>query len=194
MNRWRHAWSAFAAGCASHDSAKSSDLPPNADACSHPCLRSLADRYVTSLVPHGPQDLPLSPFVRFTENGKVLKIGQGAWRTIDDTAGYRAYVSDPEAGFGSKTASRLPTIHRLRSRFSECRRPNNSTEACSEGGGSRTGDTRSSMSNAGRYWRSSLSECRDQEAVCCCCQSYSKSAMARFKKSAPCNWIARTTR
>jgi hypothetical protein len=36
--------------------------------------------------------------VRFTENGAVLQIGEGAWRTIDDTGAYRAYVSDPETG------------------------------------------------------------------------------------------------
>jgi hypothetical protein len=28
----------------------------------------------------------------------VLQVGQGAWRTVDGTAGYRAYVSDPETG------------------------------------------------------------------------------------------------
>lgn len=85
------------AGCATHVSVKSSDLP-TAVACDHQCLRSLADRYIESLVRHGPQVLPLSPVVRFTENGKVLQIGQGAWRTVGGTAGYRAYVADPETG------------------------------------------------------------------------------------------------
>lgn len=89
---------ALATACASHVRTKSSELTANGGACSHLCLRGLADQYITALLRHAPNALPLSPSVRFTENGKVLQIGEGAWRTIDGAAAYRAYISDPETG------------------------------------------------------------------------------------------------
>lgn len=68
------------------------------NACDRACLRRLADNYLEALAKHDPQRLPLSADVRFTENGVVLRPGQGFWRTAGDAGSHRVYVIDPDRG------------------------------------------------------------------------------------------------
>ena len=66
--------------------------------CSRQCLRTLADRYLESLVAHDPSRVPFSPSVTFTENGRELKLGEGLWKTAAALGAYRVYVLDPDSG------------------------------------------------------------------------------------------------
>lgn len=53
-------------------------------------LDSYADRYFELLPSGGHRQLPTAPGVVFTENGQVLRLGQGLWATATGAAGTRA--------------------------------------------------------------------------------------------------------
>ncbi len=61
-------------------------------------LIGLADRYLEALVAHEPGRLPLSPAVRFTENGQALELGQGRWLTVEAREPGGHYFVEPAAG------------------------------------------------------------------------------------------------
>jgi hypothetical protein len=62
--------------------------------CNRQCLEGLADDYLSALVAHDPTPLPVSAQLRFTENGRVLRLGEGLWRTARALGHYRVYVTD----------------------------------------------------------------------------------------------------
>ena len=76
-----------------------------AQSCDRACLEGFVDRYLDAVVAHDPSRLPLAPGVRFTEDGQVLQVGDGLWRTMRSKGHYRLFVSDVPAGqvafFGS---------------------------------------------------------------------------------------------
>jgi hypothetical protein len=54
----------------------------NADGCTRALLETTVDAYFKALAAHSPATLPLSENVKFTENGKVSKLGdEGLWKT-----------------------------------------------------------------------------------------------------------------
>ena len=53
----------------------------NATACTRELLRSTITAYFTALAAHSSSTLPLAANVKFTENGKVMALGEGLWRT-----------------------------------------------------------------------------------------------------------------
>jgi len=59
---------------------------------------NLAALYLDALVAHDPTLLPLAEDVRFTENGQVLPIGGGLWRTAGGPVTYRFPFVDRESG------------------------------------------------------------------------------------------------
>jgi len=62
-------------------------------------LASYADRYFGLLPSGGHAQLPTAPGVVFTENGQVLRLGQGLWATATGAAGTRAAtVADGDRG------------------------------------------------------------------------------------------------
>ncbi len=69
-----------------------------APSCDRACLEGFVDRYLDALVAHQPSLLPLSPEVRFTEDGQHLAIGDGLWRTMRAKGHYRLFVDDVPAG------------------------------------------------------------------------------------------------
>jgi hypothetical protein len=75
---------------------------PRADAqnaaCDRDCLRELVDGYFAALSARDPARLPAAPNVKFTENGRVLELGEGFWKTAGPAIRYRDYVLDPDAG------------------------------------------------------------------------------------------------
>lgn len=77
-------------------------LPPPSGpillACDRTCLEGLVDEYLDALAVNDPDLLPLSQDVRFTENGQVLDVGDGFWKTASGRGEYGHYVSDPVAG------------------------------------------------------------------------------------------------
>jgi hypothetical protein len=65
--------------------------------CDHACLQGFVDTYLDAMAKHDPSKLPVAPSVKFTENGKALKLGEGFWKTAG-TSSYRLYALDPKAG------------------------------------------------------------------------------------------------
>jgi hypothetical protein len=49
--------------------------------CTRELLRSTITAYFTALAAHSSSTLPLAPSVKFTENGKMMTLGEGLWRT-----------------------------------------------------------------------------------------------------------------
>ncbi len=75
--------------------------PLEADAaskCDGKCLDEMMDRFRAALIAHDPSLLPTSSQVRYTENGQVLKIGDGLWGTLTGWGSYKLYIDDPEDG------------------------------------------------------------------------------------------------
>jgi hypothetical protein len=65
--------------------------------CDHACLQGIVDSYFDALAKHDPSKLPVAASIRFTENGKELKLGEGFWKTAGASS-YRLYVLDPNSG------------------------------------------------------------------------------------------------
>lgn len=67
-------------------------------ACDSACLRGFIDGYFEALAARDPSRLPVAENVKYTENGRVLGLGEGLWNTAGAPHRYRDYVLDPEAG------------------------------------------------------------------------------------------------
>jgi len=67
-------------------------------ACDRACLEGLVTQYLDAVVDNKPAAVPLSPNVRFTEDGQRLLIGDGLWNTMKGKGNYRLYVTDVDAG------------------------------------------------------------------------------------------------
>ena len=57
--------------------------------CDRGCLRDWMTKYLDAMVAHNPAALPLAPNVRFTEDSKDLKVGEGLWQSATKLTGYR---------------------------------------------------------------------------------------------------------
>jgi hypothetical protein len=66
--------------------------------CDSGCLRGFVDGYIEALAAHDPARLPVADDVKYTENGRVLTLGEGFWRTAGAPLPYRDYALDPESG------------------------------------------------------------------------------------------------
>ena len=70
-----------------------------AQTCDRTCLIGITDAYLAAMVAHDPTKAPVSPTVKFTENTKVTKLGEGsAWTQVTGVQKYKVYVADPGAG------------------------------------------------------------------------------------------------
>jgi hypothetical protein len=67
-------------------------------ACDRDCLNHFVDQYLDAVVAHDSSRLPVTKFVKFTENGQKLELGDGFWRTATGKGTYKFYVDDPQAG------------------------------------------------------------------------------------------------
>ena len=68
--------------------------PAVAKDCDRACLGDLVTQYLKDMAAHNPAALPVSPHVRFTENGDVMKLGDGLWRTASGLGTYRQDMLD----------------------------------------------------------------------------------------------------
>lgn len=48
--------------------------------CDRACLASMITQYTDALLAHNPSKLPLADNVRFTQDSKVMKLGEGLWK------------------------------------------------------------------------------------------------------------------
>jgi hypothetical protein len=66
--------------------------------CDRACLDGFVDQYLTALAARDASALPVASDVKFTENGTVLKLGEGLWGTANGLGKFRLYTDDPAAG------------------------------------------------------------------------------------------------
>ncbi|MGA2879869.1 MAG: hypothetical protein ABSG13_13035 [Bryobacteraceae bacterium] len=69
----------------------------SASGCDRACLQGFVDSYLDAMAKHDPSKLPVTASVKFTENGRELKLGEGFWKTAGP-ATYRLYALDPQSG------------------------------------------------------------------------------------------------
>lgn len=69
-----------------------------APSCDRECLIGFAEQYLDALVAQDPKRLPLSPNVKFTENGQRLTLGDGFWNSVSGRGTYKLYVADVPKG------------------------------------------------------------------------------------------------
>jgi hypothetical protein len=65
--------------------------------CNRACLEGMVERYFDAVIANDPKLVPLSPNVRFTEDGQRLLIGDGLWNTAKGKGKYRLFVTDVPA-------------------------------------------------------------------------------------------------
>lgn len=87
--------------------------------CNRACLEGFVERYFDALIDNNPAALPISPNVKFTEDGQRLVIGDGLWNTMKAKGDYRLFVTDVPA----QQVAVLATI------FEDHREPTQSTPA-----------------------------------------------------------------
>ncbi len=67
--------------------------------CDRACLVGAADAYLAALAAHDPSRAPLAPAVKFTEQAKVLPVGEGLWKSaVEAPTTFKIAVPDPVAG------------------------------------------------------------------------------------------------
>jgi hypothetical protein len=77
--------------------------PAAAKTCNRGCLRGFITQYLTAMVAHNPGGLPVAADVRFTENSRVVKLGDGLWQTASGLGTYRQDILDvPQATAASQ--------------------------------------------------------------------------------------------
>ncbi len=73
-----------------------SQTPVFAENCDRACLAGMITKYVDALVEHDPSKLPLDENIRFTEDTKELKIGEGLWQSVTAKGEFRHDYLDTE--------------------------------------------------------------------------------------------------
>lgn len=63
--------------------------PILAEDCDRACLAGMVTRYIDALVEHNPAKLPLAENVRYTEDSKEEKLGEGLWQTVTAKGAFR---------------------------------------------------------------------------------------------------------
>lgn len=66
--------------------------------CTRAGLAALTDNYLAALAAHNPSTLPLAPTVKYTENSKILKVGEGLWTTAGQVAFQRKLLDTERCG------------------------------------------------------------------------------------------------
>jgi hypothetical protein len=69
--------------------------------CDRACLGGMITKYVEAIVAHHPQMLPLAPTVRFTEDSRELRLGDGVWKTITRAGTFRQDYLDVRRGIAA---------------------------------------------------------------------------------------------
>lgn len=65
-----------------------------AAACDEACLKGFVDKYLVAVAARDPSKAPLAPNIRFTENTRPLKVGDGFWATATGFGEYRNVFAD----------------------------------------------------------------------------------------------------
>jgi len=93
-----------------------------ATACTRELLRNTITAYFTALAAHSASTLPVASNVKFTENGRVMTLGDGLWRTAGavkysqsaldvETCGSGTHAVVPEGNMDIPVALRLKLVN-----------------------------------------------------------------------------------
>jgi hypothetical protein len=86
--------------------------------CDEACLNGFVDKYLAAVEARDPARAPLAPNVRYTENTRPLKIGDGFWATATKFGQYRNHFADvatQQAGvFAVMSEHDIPGLFTLR--------------------------------------------------------------------------------
>jgi hypothetical protein len=63
--------------------------PASAATCTRACLTDLVTRYVDALAAHDPSKLPVTARLKYTEDSKDAKLGEGLWKSITAKGKFR---------------------------------------------------------------------------------------------------------
>ena len=66
--------------------------------CDRSCLNGFLDQVLAAMAAHDPSTLVLARDMKYTENGQLLKIGDGFWGTASGPPTYKIYADDPQQG------------------------------------------------------------------------------------------------
>jgi hypothetical protein len=66
--------------------------------CDRACLGGFVTQYLNAILAHKPDSLPLAANVRFTEDCKELKLGEGIWKSTTRLTDYRRDILDVRQG------------------------------------------------------------------------------------------------
>jgi len=67
-------------------------------ACTRESLKAMTDKFFAALEAHKPSSLPLASGARYTENGTVVEIGEGSWKTAGKTTFRRGLMDTEKCG------------------------------------------------------------------------------------------------
>ncbi len=86
--------------------------------CERDCLLTVMDEYLAAVVDKDPARLIWATRSRYTENGQVLRVGEGLWATATGLSDYRMVFADPEGGqvgfLGVVYENHIPVVLGLR--------------------------------------------------------------------------------
>lgn len=69
-----------------------------APACDRQCLAGFVTQYMDAMLVHKPESLPVAANVKFTEDCKEMKLGEGEWKAISGLTKYRRDILDVRQG------------------------------------------------------------------------------------------------
>ena len=98
-------------------------LPAFGATCDRACLKSSLDQYLQAILKHDPQAAPLFLGYRHTENALLVKLGEGAWKSVTSIGKvdrrYYDPVSEQAAFFGVLNEGEEPTVATVRIRVED---------------------------------------------------------------------------
>lgn len=98
-------------------------MPAFSAPCDRACLKSSLDQYLQAVMKHDPQAAPLFLGYRQTENAKLVKLGEGAWKSVTSIGmvdrRYYDPVSEQAAFFGVLNEGDEPTVTTVRIRVED---------------------------------------------------------------------------
>ncbi|TAJ93658.1 MAG: hypothetical protein EPO31_05600 [Gammaproteobacteria bacterium] len=98
---------------------------PSSDPCDRACLDSFVDKFLDALVAHDAKRLPVSPDVKYTENGQRLPLYDGLWGTATERGNYGIRLADPTSGtvgwYGTIVETGVPGVLAVRLKVADRR-------------------------------------------------------------------------
>ncbi len=73
-------------------------MPAGSSPCDRECLYKFVDQFFGALGMHNPYGVAMAPEIKYTENGQIVKPGEGMWKTFSHRGTYRVYLADPSKG------------------------------------------------------------------------------------------------